>query len=510
MDCRQHTIQDKGFERIAPTALDVAPLSIKQPSPGSKPLRLWLSVAASGLLLLVVFVWLPGQYDRVSIEPDNIRATSVDSARPYTVNRSQATSPWQQAQWEKQRQQSQQALAELLRFQEELEIMAVEQWAARQYQQALNTAKTADQLYQQKDYLAAAQHYQQSAQQLQTLLKQAEVVFTNTLQQAVQQLNANNSGAAQQAFELALAIKPDSIQAKQGLYRAKRIDEILSLKAQADQLLKEQKIDQALVLYDKALALDRQSTLVIKAIETVRQQIQYRDFNGAMASGYSALQQGQFSFALEQFNRALDFNVSAEKKREATIAIQQASDQQALFHIERQRELAMQLERDEQWQKAIDTYRAVLVLDANLDFAKRGLTRSLSTLALHNQLIDTINAPQRLRNEAVYQQAQRLSAAVQKLTSPGPKLSSLREQLSRLLVQAVTPVAVTLQSDANTDVTVYQVARIGSFTHYTLKLKPGRYTVVGSRDGFKDVRHEFEVTYGQQPPPLVIQCEEKI
>ncbi len=90
------------------------------------------------------------------------------------------------------------------------------------------------------------------------------------------------------------------------------------------------------------------------------------------------------------------------------------------------------------------------------------------------------------------------------------KLTRQRNTLASLLKKALIPVEVMLQSDDFTDVTVYQVARLGSFINHTLSLKPGKYTAVGSRDGYRDVRQEFQVILEQPLSPIVIQCREKI
>jgi hypothetical protein len=69
---------------------------------------------------------------------------------------------------------------------------------------------------------------------------------------------------------------------------------------------------------------------------------------------------------------------------------------------------------------------------------------------------------------------------------------------------------VVLESDAATEVMVYRVGRLGTFTRHELKLKPGTYTVVGSRPGYRDVRLQLVVTPGPPPMPLVIRCTESL
>jgi hypothetical protein len=43
-----------------------------------------------------------------------------------------------------------------------------------------------------------------------------------------------------------------------------------------------------------------------------------------------------------------------------------------------------------------------------------------------------------------------------------------------------------------------------------LSLRPGTYTVVGTRDGYQDVRKQFTIKSGQKPARIAIQCEVKI
>jgi hypothetical protein len=67
-----------------------------------------------------------------------------------------------------------------------------------------------------------------------------------------------------------------------------------------------------------------------------------------------------------------------------------------------------------------------------------------------------------------------------------------------------------LISDNLTDVMVYRVGRLGRFTQHVLDLRPGSYTVVGSRAGYRDVRQSLTVSPNRDSKPLMVRCEEKI
>ena len=79
--------------------------------------------------------------------------------------------------------------------------------------------------------------------------------------------------------------------------------------------------------------------------------------------------------------------------------------------------------------------------------------------------------------------------------------------MEELLETYGIPVSVTLRSDNRTEVTLSSVGRLGTFAEKELHLRPGAYTIVGSRDGCRDVRASILVRPDMQP--VEIRCEEK-
>ena len=84
------------------------------------------------------------------------------------------------------------------------------------------------------------------------------------------------------------------------------------------------------------------------------------------------------------------------------------------------------------------------------------------------------------------------------------------EQLQAAIETATTPIRVLLLSDNLTQVVVYKVGRLGTFDQHSLELRPGTYTVVGSRAGYRDVRRQLRVVPGGENKPLTVRCEEPI
>jgi hypothetical protein len=71
-------------------------------------------------------------------------------------------------------------------------------------------------------------------------------------------------------------------------------------------------------------------------------------------------------------------------------------------------------------------------------------------------------------------------------------------------------VRVAITSDNSTRVSVTQVGELGVFQARELSLPPGKYTFIGRRDGFRDVRLELSLAPGQRVTALSVQCTERI
>jgi hypothetical protein len=91
--------------------------------------------------------------------------------------------------------------------------------------------------------------------------------------------------------------------------------------------------------------------------------------------------------------------------------------------------------------------------------------------------------------------------------------AKLSEQLRHLEIAvqlATTPFPVAFESDTSTEVVIRGVGALGNFARRDVPLMPGRYVVIGHRNGYRDIRKEISVIPGRQPPVVEIRCIEKI
>jgi hypothetical protein len=176
----------------------------------------------------------------------------------------------------------------------------------------------------------------------------------------------------------------------------------------------------------------------------------------------------------------------------------------------RQREAARAAEAQEDWRRALVEYEAALKLDPAVTFALEGRERASARADLAARLDFHIAQPLRLATDAVAHEAEGLLQQAREIDAPGSRHVAQVADLERVLEQVRLAVPVVFESDDTTEVVVHKVGRLGTFSQKVLHLRPGTYTVVGKRRGYRDVRRQVVVEPEGPPPPVVVRCEEEI
>lgn len=398
-------------------------------------------------------------------------------------------------------------LGELLTKQEVLEKRGVEVWAGSEYRAALANYESGDRYYLAKDYSNAANEYRQAIDVFDALLGRADQAFSETLANAEAALSDADGVVARRLYERALRITPGEPDAVAGLERATVLDDVLALLNAGEDAEQQFDFETALLAYEKALALDAAWPAAIASRQRVMDSIRERDFRALMSDGFFALDGGELASAEKAFRSARKLKPDS---REPIDGLQQVDQTRRLGAINRHVAAATAAEAAEDWAGAIKSFEAMLNVDNNLVTARDGLANARARLALDQQLASYVSAPDRLSEQKEIEAASSLLLKLAKIRKPGPKLIAQKNELSRVLKRAAQPLPVRLLSDGQTNVAVYKVGKLGRFTQTELSLRPGVYTVVGSRQGFRDVRLSLRVAPEVDMQPLVVQCEEAI
>ena len=535
--------KEPGFVPIKPAAVDLtAAAGGKDPKrrrgtgqqlPDRQLLtRPWLWLGGGALLCVVsiVFLLLPRWLPSPVIEAPIIENPTIESGSaarqgepvvpalradqatrqtppPAAGAPATADTPWSRAQQFSVRKDSQALLQELLDAQKTLEERGVTLWGKREYARALEHAQAGDAGYSRQNFAQAHDHYAAALDILSGLLEGIEQLFADSMAAGNAALAAGAADAAGAAFNVALAIDPIDRDALLGLERTQNLPQVMALLEQGDALLRDVKPEQARDAYQQALEVDAHSLRARQQLDLTKARINDDAFNLAMSSGFRLLEQQRHAPARAAFARALKLK---PRSRAARDGIEQATQRITSTQVNAALKQARDAAQQEDWQGAIASYNAALKLNSSLGNALEGKQRATLRAEVHSRLEELLAQPERLFDEAVYNDALSFLDTIRALPEPGPILSAQLHRLTHMLTLAATPVSVELHSDNLTRVTLYKVGELGAFASKVLSLRPGHYVAVGRRDGYRDVRVEFFADPDNAMQPVLVSSSERI
>jgi tetratricopeptide (TPR) repeat protein len=224
-----------------------------------------------------------------------------------------------------------------------------------------------------------------------------------------------------------------------------------------------------------------------------------------MSEALAAIEAGRWEAARSALDRAAELRPQAPEIADARARVDDGERRRVLSST---LERAATLEGEAAWREAEQAYRSVLERDPTNATAISGQRRVAARADLDEALAYHIDNPGRLSQDEVFEEATELLEQARMTTPADPKLDEQVRQLSEIVRWASTPIPVVLESDGLTEVVVYRVGELGRFSRRELSLRPGVYTAVGRRDGFRDVRVRIEVPTTPSGQPVLIACRE--
>ncbi|MEH6582720.1 MAG: hypothetical protein V7754_12345 [Halioglobus sp.] len=505
-------------EQVKPAAFDVAApapeestTASKKSAPTERPS--WMVPALLGLAVVAVLVvfWLPGRVGPAAVQTpeaaDSPVASQPQAGQKKAVPAGPEATPWSDAQQAKLRKDAQETLEKLLEVQELLEDTSVALWAADAYEQAKTHATAGDSQYRERQFVEAKASYEQGFAGMQAILESTDDALAAQLEQARLAIEAGEAEQAVGALAVARAIEPGSELLATLTARVATLEQLLPLLTEAEAAEATGDLAGAQTLLEQAATLDPQHQRVAAQLQRVTAAHTAMRFNDAMSDGYQALDEARFSNARAAFKRAAALSPGSGEAASALEEVQVAQTAHRLSNLQQRGNSA---ESKEQWQAAVKAYEEALKIDANILFAHEGMKRSRVRAKLDKQFSSAIDEPTRLSDKAVADATATLLRQAANVTPRGPVLSGQISQLEVLLKQANTLRSLTLNSDGETDIIVYKVARLGQFQQRALDLRPGKYTAVGTRNGYRDVRVTFTLSHEGPLPAVNIRCTEPI
>ncbi|MDH5737776.1 MAG: hypothetical protein OEZ23_05665, partial [Gammaproteobacteria bacterium] len=263
MDPRQQQIIiEPGFQR--PTLDEGA--SITQHTDGqtvsTRTAILGFGVILLTALLLFTLIPAPDIADPNSASPSSANPSSVP-AKDALADHRQATgtsnysdsppedeklAPWEMAKTENAKHRGKTIAEDIIRLQLSLEEKGVQIWSPITYEESLNLAAKADDLYRSEAYVEALAGYEAAYTILSETITRLPAVLQNNLDLGTKALAEGDHEAAISAFTIVTTIEPENTVAQASLLRAENLQSVVALTTRAAALEYENQLEEALTL----------------------------------------------------------------------------------------------------------------------------------------------------------------------------------------------------------------------------------------------------------------------
>ena len=477
--------------RITPPKTLRPPGQSGDPAADSPTSRIWLWLTLGTLLVLALAV--------VFALPSMLQPAAPQVAVAET--------PPAQTDSTALRDQAQQTLQEFLKLRARMELDNAPAWAGPDWSESAALAGRGDRYFAQRQFAAAARDYAAALDMLKELHAGRAVRLQEALQRGAQALAGNDVAGALEAYQAALQIEPEQPDAVAGIAAAQRRGAAIehmnpgrAAEANAD-------LENARLAYQQAVQADPEYEPAQTALQRVDEQINTREFTAAMSAALNALEAGRITAAGKALAEAAALRPGDPAVQDARVRLEGMRARAGLNRLRREADARVV---KEDWQGAAAAYRKALVIDPAAAFARTGLRQAEEHMQLHRQFDHYLAQPGRLYSAEPLANAQKLLSSVPRAPTGEPRLAGKIARLKVLVEGAATPVRVVLNSDGQTNVVIYHVGRLGKFDSHQLELRPGDYTVVGSRPGYRDVRRVIRVRPGASLQPVSVRCEEPI
>jgi tetratricopeptide (TPR) repeat protein len=388
-----------------------------------------------------------------------------------------------------------------------LDARGAASWGGWQFADAQARESAAASANRAGDRATARRELADAQQLLDAVEEQAPIALASQLDAGEQALQAGDRRAARQAFELAYRIDPSNVRATEGFQSSHVIDGVFPLLADGLNAETLRNYSRAAQDYGQVLELDPNNAKARAGLGRATAALGGNAYAAAVGAGFAALGAGRLEQARTAFRNALNINRNG---REAVEGLERVNAAVRLRGLAQLRSRAAALEAEERWGEALEDYDAALRQDPTLSFAQAGKARATASLDLTSRLQSLVDNPQELTSLAARAVAVRL---IQEADSEPPSAVMLRSLASRaaiLLGEYDKTVHLALVSDNETEVEIPQIGSFGTFARREIDLKPGKYTVIGTRAGYRAVRRDVTVEPRRNVQTISVRCEEPI
>ncbi len=399
----------------------------------------------------------------------------------------------------------------------EAEMNKMPIWAKEQYQKTMEIEAQAEEYKANKEYVKSEEKFKQAIKKVESILEQKENILQQSIKKGLEYLEEENLTQSKKEFIKASAIDNKVLIINRSLARISNRPKVLELYQKSKNYEKKSDTNNAIKMLENALVIEPEYTKIEKKLQQLLLKEKSISFDKAIGQALSALDKKNYTIARNEIKKAHSLSSDDPIIQDIEQRISEGIISRKINHMISS---AKKEEKKEQWQEAKIIYNNILKISPDIGQIIVKQERVNAYIQL-NQLIDNIvNQTERLQNDKIFEKSKRALKYVRNELNQNSnsyytimktpllmqKIASAKEAINNASKQ----INVTIHSDNRTDITIYRVSKIGKLTNKQIKLRPGKYTIVGTRIGYRDFRKTIEITANDQSVIINVQCKEKI
>nr|VFK31913.1 MAG: hypothetical protein BECKMB1821I_GA0114274_102811 [Candidatus Kentron sp. MB]VFK76171.1 MAG: hypothetical protein BECKMB1821H_GA0114242_10453 [Candidatus Kentron sp. MB] len=361
--------------------------------------------------------------------------------------------------------------------------------------------------FQAEDYSGALARVQELEQKADAVLAEKGRAFREALENARAALDDWRYDDARRQVERALSIEPESTEALILQKRIAALPDVLPLLERAKIAQVENNPEKERDLLRQVLQAVPDHEATVRRVATLSRTLDDRAFAQHISDAYASLEKGKVRAARRAYEAAKGIYPAREDLSLLSAKLQASERSVRIRSALRNAKKAV---REDNWRKARDHFLVAKKYLPNDARVVEGLARARKILSLRKALSQYAADPYRLGNGNVQAQAEKTLAQANAASQHSRALGRQAREVATLIRKMNTKVRMTVISDNRTYVRVRGVGKVGVVSRKEIRIKPGRYTFEGVRDGFHSKLIKVTVPYDRTGFSVKVICDDPI
>lgn len=389
----------------------------------------------------------------------------------------------------------------------EPELLQYESWVPEKVFEIKELKQNSLSFFSTGEYSEALRIFEQVQTLASLVITERNNAFKKQLNKAQQYLDNDEVEQSKLHIEKALQIKPGQQVALALLEKIEKLSQIIPLLTAVEVARAENDFSQEYKLLGRiqAIAPDREGITQRRA--ELELFINEQAFAHHIDKGYEAVEAANPELAVKKYKLA---KAIAPKRQETRLLADRIATLERELRISAALKKADQAIRRDDWQTALHAYIEASKDAPQNQAVQEGLTRAKEITTLKKALKIRLADPYQLSDAAAKNGAEKLLKQAQPMGQYSFSLQLKSRELDEKLAFMQQPMAVTVISDKKTYVKVIGLGNVGYVTEKTIRLKPGRYTFEGRRNGYVSKRVKAFIPYDKKAPQVNVICDQPI